>query len=386
MEYTSEVLDLFKKKCLLMGAGDRGRRVLRYLKNSGIEVIGFLDNNKEKHNTKIEEVTVYPIETFKDRKDEVTVIITPKGAEELVTQLQEIYPVIIGEKTVDKLFCLPESAGYKKLYPLGHYYNLYPMIEDVESKKDLLYDEQKEILGVNLNIEGQLKMLEKMSECYHKVPDWKEIGNGEYRYQYDNLSLSPGDAIGLCSMLQVLKPKRVIEVGSGWTSAVMLDTNERLLKGSMELSFIEPYPDTLKKILRESDNIKLREERLENIELEYFSNLEDGDVLFIDSTHVSKMGSDVNYLFFEIIPRLKKGVYIHLHDIFYPFEYPMEWIYNGMVWNELYLLRAFLQNNNAYEIVFFQNMLEKKYAEKFKDKWPVNKPIHGGSFWMRKVE
>lgn len=71
---------------------------------------------------------------------------------------------------------------------------------------------------------------------------------------------------------------------------------------------------------------------MENIELEYFSNLEDGDVLFIDSTHVSKMGSDVNYLFFEIIPRLKKGVYIHLHDIIYPFEYPMEWIYNGMVW------------------------------------------------------
>lgn len=385
-----QMFDLAKKKCLLMGAGDRGRRVLRYLKNSGIEVIGFLDNNKEKHNTKIEEVMVYPVDAFKDRKDEVTVIITPIGAEELREQLQEIYPVIVGEDTVDKLLYFPESGGYRKLYPLGHYYNLYPMIEDVEKKKDWLYNEEKEILGIDFNVDGQLDMLKKMSECYHKVPNWNDVNiqncsDSEHRYQYDNLSLAPGDAIGLCSMLQVLKPKRIIEVGSGWTSAVMMDTNEKLLQGSMEISFIEPYPGTLKKITRANDRIELREEGLENVELEYFSKLEAGDILFIDSTHVSKMGSDVNYLFFEILPRLKKGVYIHLHDIFYPFEYPMEWIYDGMVWNELYLLRAFLQNNKEYEIVFFQNMLEKKYPARFEENWPVDKPIHGGSFWMKKL-
>lgn len=112
--------------------------------------------------------------------------------------------------------------------------------------------------------------------------------------------------------------------------------------------------------------------------------MEEGDVLFIDSIHVSKVGSDVNYLFFEISPRLKKGVYIHLHDIFYPFEYPKEWIFSGKVWNELYLLRAFLQNNYNYKILFFQNIMEKRHKDKFMEKWPLNAPIHGGSIWLQK--
>ena len=379
------MLNFCEKNVLLMGAGDRGRRVLRYFKNCGISILGFLDNNSERWNTRIDDVMIYPVDEFKYMKDEVVVVITPKDSESIAHQMQEIYPFLVREDVVNKMLCLPESAGYQSLYPLGHYYNLYPMIEDIERKKAWLYDEKKEMRDVQLNIEGQLEMLKKVSEYYCNIPNWKDVGVGEYRFQWDNLSLSPGDAIGLCSMLQALKPKKVIEVGSGWTSAVMLDTNEKLLKGSMEISFIEPYPDTLKRILKESDSVKLHEDRLENIALEYFSKLEEGDILFIDSSHVSKMGSDVNYLFFEILPRLKKGVYIHLHDIFYPFEYPMKWIYNGMVWNELYLLRAFLQNNNAYEVVFFQNMLEKKYPEKFMEKWPVNKPIHGGSFWMRKL-
>lgn len=379
------MLNFCEKKVLLMGAGDRGRRVLRYFKNCGISILGFLDNNSERWNTRIDDVMIYPVDEFKYMKDEVVVVITPKDSESIAHQMQEIYPFLVREDVVNKMLCLPESAGYQRLYPLGHYFNLYPMIEDIERKKDWLYDENKEICDVKLNIEGQLEMLKEVSEYYQNIPNWKDEGAGEYRFQWDNDSLSPGDAIGLCSMLQALKPKKVIEVGSGWTSAVMLDTNETLLKKSIEISFIEPYPDTLKRILRGSDDVKLYEERLENIDLEYFSKLEEGDILFIDSSHVSKMGSDVNYLFFEILPRLKKGVYIHLHDIFYPFEYPMKWIYNGMVWNELYLLRAFLQNNNAYEVVFFQNMLEKKYPEKFVEKWPVNKPIHGGSFWMRKL-
>ena len=82
--------------------------------------------------------------------------------------------------------------------------------------------------------------------------------------------------------------------------------------------------------------------KLQDVDLKEFDKLKSGDVLFIDSTHVSKIGSDVNYLFFEILPRLHRGVYIHIHDIFYPFEYPKDWIDEGRAWNENYILRAFL--------------------------------------------
>ena len=141
----------------------------------------------------------------------------------------------------------------------------------------------------------------------------------------------------------------------------------------------------LKSLLKPTDNIKILDRGLQDIELSYFDILNEGDILFIDSTHVSKVNSDVNYLFFEILPRLKKGVYIHLHDIFYPFEYPKEWIYKGMIWNELYLLRAFLQNNNDYEIIFFQNMMMKTHEKLYREEWPFNHSLHGGSFWMRKI-
>ena len=86
-----------------------------------------------------------------------------------------------------------------------------------------------------------------------------------------------------------------------------------------------------------------------------------------------------------MFPRLKRGVIIHLHDIFYPFEYPKHWIKRGMVWNEDYILRAFLQYNKEFEIIFFQNYIEKRHRDVFLEKWPLDdKNIHGGSFWMKK--
>ncbi len=370
------------KKVLIMGAGVRGRRVLRYLKNVGVEVLAFLDNCSDKWGTELDGVKVYPTDAFLEQEKEVIVIVSPENSGNLEKELAKTYSHVIGERVVNKIGYFPESVGYKTLFRVGHFYSLYPDLDDLKSKKSDLYDVKKPILGIDFNENKQLKMLKMMSTKYANIPDWG--GNG-YRAQYGNVSLSPGDMIGLCSMLQVLRPKRMIEVGSGWSSAVSLDTNEHLLGNTINLSFIEPYPELLYSILKESDKINLRAEGLEEVELEFFQQLGEGDVLFIDSTHVSKMGSDVNYLFFEILPRLKRGCYVHLHDIFYPFEYPWNWIAEeGMVWNELYLLRSFLQYNSDWEIIFFQNMMEKKYPEIFMEKWPVDMPIHGGSFWMRK--
>ena len=116
-----------------------------------------------------------------------------------------------------------------------------------------------------------------------------------------------------------------------------------------------------------------------------FATLEENDILFIDSTHVAKIGSDVNYLFFEVLPRLRAGVYVHVHDIFHPFEYPRAWIYEGRAWTEAYMLRAFLTFNTAFEIVLFNTFLERFHRERFAHKMPLCLRNEGGSIWLRRT-
>ena len=103
-----------------------------------------------------------------------------------------------------------------------------------------------------------------------------------------------------------------------------------------DFTFIEPYPECLKSLLTPYDNVRIIEEKLQNVDMGIYSSLQAGDILFIDSTHVSQIDSDVNLYLFDILPRLKKGVLIHIHDILYPFEYYKEWIYSGRAWNEMW--------------------------------------------------
>ena len=97
--------------------------------------------------------------------------------------------------------------------------------------------------------------------------------------------------------------------------------------------------------------------QLRDLDPSFFEKLEDNDILFADSTHVSKVNSDVNFIFFEVMPRLKRGAHIHVHDIFYPLEYIKEWIYEGWTWQEIYLLRDFLQDNPSCHIKYFQDFM-----------------------------
>jgi len=155
---------------------------------------------------------------------------------------------------------------------------------------------------------------------------------------------------------------------------------------SIKCTFIEPYPDLLESLIRKEDKerIEIIPNCLQDVEIEKFKTLEKGDILFIDSTHVSKVNSDVNYLFFNILPELESGVFIHFHDIFYPFEYPSDWIYKGISWNEDYLLRAFLQYNSSFEIVLFNTFLEIFHRDKFQEHMPLCLKNTGGSIWIRK--
>lgn len=151
------------------------------------------------------------------------------------------------------------------------------------------------------------------------------------------------------------------------------------------MTFVEPYPTLLKKLIKNkaTDDYKIINKKVQEVSIDVFKELKEGDFLFIDSSHVSKTGSDVNYELFEILPSLNSGVIIHIHDIFYPFEYPKEWVLEGRNWNENYLLRAFLSYNKDFEILFFSQYLHKYYPEKFKN-MPLMYKNWGGNIWLRK--
>lgn len=161
----------------------------------------------------------------------------------------------------------------------------------------------------------------------------------------------------------------------------MCDTSQKL-----EIIHIEPYPKLLQSLLNENDvkNLNLYAMRLQDVPLSVFDELYENDILFVDSTHISKINSDVNKVFFEILPRLKSGVYIHFHDIFYPFTYPKDWLLDKNSWNEIYLLRAFLQYNNQFEIVFFNTCINHLYPYEFAQALPLSQKNTGGSIWLRK--
>lgn len=202
----------------------------------------------------------------------------------------------------------------------------------------------------------------------------------------ENPSYGHFDALMLYGMLREARPRRIIEVGSGFSSAAMLDLNEKVLGGGVQFTFIDPDMIRLRKLLREGDagRVTLIEKRVQEVPLETFATLGANDVLFIDSSHVSKIGSDVNRLYFDVLPVLAPGVLIHIHDVAGNLEYPREWLEEGRAWNEQYLLRAFLMNNAAYRIELFTGWLFNTRHDWFRERMPMC-ARGGGQIWLRKL-
>ena len=240
--------------------------------------------------------------------------------------------------------------------------------------------------AIELNPSKQLKLLDTFERFYQELP-FTDKKREDIRYYYNNGSYSYSDAIILYSMIRHLKPGSIIEVGSGFSSSVMLDTNELFMDNQISFTFIEPYPQLLESLLIKDDrkNVTIYEKRLQEIPMTVFKELRENDILFIDSTHVAKFNSDVNYAIHNILPSLAGGVYIHFHDIFYPFEYPLDWLLEGRAWNEQYMLRAFLEYNKAFEVVMFNTYLTEMYEATIKNRFPLLYKNTGGSIWIKKL-
>jgi len=244
-----------------------------------------------------------------------------------------------------------------------------------------------ELPGIELHETEQLDILQEFKSFYADLPFSDNPANG-CRYGYDNAYFGHADAIFLYSMIRKFSPRRIVEVGSGWSSAVMLDTNELFMDNKIELTFVEPYPDRLNSLLSEEDKSACRiiQQEVQSVSPDTFlESLDAGDLLFIDSSHVSKAGSDVNYLLFSILSRLRRGVLVHVHDIFWPFEYPRQFFDEGCFWNEAYALRSFLSCNSCFQIRLFGNFIVNKHQNWFRENMPLCEKNAGGSIWLERV-
>ena len=190
------------------------------------------------------------------------------------------------------------------------------------------------------------------------------------------------DVVIAYCMVRQFQPRRIIEVGSGFSSLVLGQAGAK--NKNSTLIYIDPFPHEL---LRKSNSIpalrSLIETKVQDVDVEFFSQLESGDILFIDSSHTVKTGGDVNYLFLEVLPRLKAGVIVH--DIFFPFEYRRDWMLEELrFWTEQYLLQAFLIFNSEFEVLMANSYLNHYYPPDLKAAFPNLRRWIGGSFWMRR--
>lgn len=278
-----------------------------------------------------------------------------------------------------------ESWGW----PNGHFYSPVHNSEDLIHFDEVIKRSQGKFMK---SIPGfsDTKMVKEFNNLKKYFPefDYPKTKDEKHRFYSKNTAISMMDALILFSMMKSKRPQRIIEIGSGFTSALMMDVNEKFFNNKIDITFIEPFPEVLNQRMRKGDEKKYKiiPKGVQFVPLKVFKTLKENDILFIDSTHVSKFNSDVNYELFDILPELKSGVIIHFHDILDGFEYPLYWLNQGWSWNEAYLLRAYLMGNENYEVLLMTNYLTNKHPDLLKKSYPKESVLNGGDLWIRKIK
>ena len=310
-------------------------------------------------------------------------LVHPKRTAEQTAVLQHQVAVISQERDELKAI-VTKMAQYA---PPGHFYSPVPSKEDVEEHLERMHRRGllAPLAAVQMDDRAQLDLLERLKPYYSRVPFQAQALEG-LLYQFDNPNFSYTDGIILFCVLNHLRPRQLIEIGSGFSTCAILDTNRLFLKSQTKVTSIEPHAKLLRDLIAKSnDAITIVEQKLQETELEVFDQLEAGDILFIDSSHIAKAGSDVNYIIFDILPRLKPGVIIQIHDIYLALDYPDVWLREGRAWNECYLLRAFLEYNEHFRILLYVCYMQNAFEDWFRLNMPDTLLRKGGSFWMEKT-
>ena len=291
----------------------------------------------------------------------------------------------IGTDACLKIGCLPLPV---------HFYSPIPDIEDLERRR--VWDRKSPLTGIDFQIEKQLAFLAKLGQEFGNECDWPLTPtDNPYRFYTENVSFSFGCAASAHGILRHFKPHHVIEVGSGNSSlvisaALLMNTEDSQERRKVNYTIVDPYP---RPIIENGlpGLTQLVKERVELLDVSFFDQLKENDVLFIDSGHTVRTGSDVNYIILDVLPRLSPGVIVHFHDIGLPYEYAKVYATNPqfrVFWTEAYLLQAFLSMNSQFEILLALSDLMLAHREAFQDAFKHYNPNKhlavSGSFWIRR--
>ncbi|MBC7869372.1 MAG: class I SAM-dependent methyltransferase [Chitinophagaceae bacterium] len=262
-----------------------------------------------------------------------------------------------------------------------HFYEPIPDIRELEKS----YPGRSPVSGVDLRPDFQLQLLKDTFPLFK--PEY-----GALRLQADptnpktfylnNFTFTGVDPHVYYCMIRHFNPATIIEVGAGFSTMLAAEALNKNQSG--QLLSIEPYPNEV--IASGIPGVEHIRRKGEEVELDFYLRLKANDILFIDSSHVVKIGSDVCYFVLEVLPRLAPGVIIHFHDIFLPFNYPKTFVMEKHhFWNEQYLLHAYLIDNPHIETLFAVNMMCIDQPEAIKTAFPHASNWAGGSLWLRKL-
>jgi hypothetical protein len=274
-----------------------------------------------------------------------------------------------------------------------HYYSPVPDIVDLRTRR--VWDRRSPLAGIDMRAPQQLILLAELGSEFGAECRWPHgPSRDESEFYTDNTSFSYGCAAATHALVRKLRPRRVIEIGSGFSSRVIaaaLRRNEKDSGKRAEYTLVDPFPENR---LEQLPGVgRVLRQRVELLDADLFQTLGENDILFVDSGHTVRTGGDVNFLVLDVLPILAPGVVVHFHDIPMPYEYAVTYFTNPqfrMFWTEGYLLQAFLCHNAAYEILLAMNFLMRDHAAMFRSAWPHYDPtIHrfpSHSFWIRRAQ
>jgi hypothetical protein len=276
-------------------------------------------------------------------------------------------------------------------FPLGHYYSPLPDSRELaaEPRRSQVWPPTpRDTPGIDWRPDEQRRLALEVFASQERV----QLAHGETadptEYWADNDQYPALDAWVLEAFLRDLRPARMIEIGSGYSSLVTARVNRELLGSSMHFTCIEPYPRSF--LAAGVPGVsELRVEAVQDTPVEVFEELGRGDILFVDTSHTVKTGGDVAWIFGEVLPRLRPGVVVHIHDAFVPGEYPQPWVLEGWGWNEIYLLKAFLAFNSEFEVLFGVQWMLQNELDAVELAFPgfaAHRERQGGALWIRRCD
>lgn len=261
------------------------------------------------------------------------------------------------------------------------FYSSTPSIEEIENSFEYGADEPPYFNVQLFNEHRFLQMLEKL-DMFSAEFNPSTVGDEENctEFFWNNSQFSYSDAMSYYCFVRLLQPSNIVEIGGGFSTLVAIEAIKK--NGSGIIKVIEPFP---RSFLKERDEIDLLCVKAQDLKLEFLNDsLHDGDILFIDSTHTVKSGSDCAHIYLRLLPKIRRDIYVHVHDVFLPFGLPRDWLLDRQIfWTEQYLLFAFLVDNQKANLLYGSNFNAKWHPalmERFMD---GKYPIGGGSVWFR---